>query len=90
MLNHTYEHPRGRDIHAALILVSYDVPATRKICEYVSALVSCHRCEKKVNYENRQHNFAEMKNFDKWFFSQDPNVYCQNAIRWRHCNSDAS
>ena len=89
-LNRTYEHPRGRDIHAALILVSCDVPAARKICGHVSALVSCHRCDKKANYENRQHNFAGMENFDEWFSSQDPDVHRQNAIEWRSCNSDAS
>ena len=64
-LNRTYEYSRGRDIHAALILVSCNVPAARKIYGHVSALVSCHRCDKKANYENRQHNFAGMENFDE-------------------------
>ena len=89
-LNRIYEYSRGKDIRAALILVSCDVPAARKICGHVSALVSCHKCEKKANYENRQHNFAGMDDFDEWFFSRDPNEHRQNARLWRHCNSDAS
>jgi len=31
-----------------------------------------------------------MENFDVWFFSRDPDIHRQNAVRWRHCNSDAS
>ena len=46
-LNKTYNCPTGKEIHAALILVSCDVLAARKICGHISALVSCHRCEKK-------------------------------------------
>jgi len=41
-LNRTFEAQEGKKIRAALILVSYDVPAARKICGHVSALVSCH------------------------------------------------
>src|SRR6266496_3407043 len=44
-LDHTFEYQEGRYIRAALILVSCDIPAARKICRHVSALVSCHRCE---------------------------------------------
>ncbi len=51
-INHTYKYSRGKDIHAALILVSCNMPVARKICGQVSALVLCHRCEKKANYEN--------------------------------------
>ena len=54
-----YEYPEGKNIHATLILVSCDVPAARKICGHISALVLCHRCEKKANYENHQHNLLE-------------------------------
>ncbi|GET56775.1 uncharacterized protein LOC107327733 [Rhizophagus irregularis DAOM 181602=DAOM 197198] len=59
-LNRTYECENGKRVRGALILVSCDIPAARKICGHVSALVSCHRCEKKANYENGQHNFAGM------------------------------
>ena len=89
-LNKTYNCPTGKEIRAALILVSCDVPAARKICDHVSALVSCHRCEKKANYENRQHNFAGMANMDEWFITRDSTKHFQDAIRWRKCNSDAA
>lgn len=89
-LNRTYECQGGKNIRAALILVSCDVPAARKICGHVSALVSCHICEKKANYENRQHNFAGMDNMEEWFIARDPTRHRQNAHAWRQCNSDAS
>lgn len=89
-LRHTYEHEEGRNIRAALILVSCDIPAARKICGYVSALVSCHRCEKKANYENRQHNFAGMDDIDEWFIPRSSNQHRNDARAWRRCNSDAS
>ncbi len=73
-LNQTYEcRQEGKRIRAALILVSCDIPAARKICGHISALVSCHRCKKKANYENRQHNFAGMDNIDEWFIAKNPN-----------------
>ena len=46
-LNRTYEYREGRQIRAALILVSCDIPAARKICGHISALAACHRCEKR-------------------------------------------
>lgn len=89
-LNQTYECQEGKRIRAALILVSCDIPAARKICGHVSALVSCHRCKKHANYENRKHNFAGMDDIDEWFISRDSNEHRQNALGWRRCNSDAA
>jgi hypothetical protein len=89
-LNRTYEHQEGKRIRAALILVSSDIPAARKICGHVSALVSCHRCEKKANYENRQHNFAGMDNMNEWFVRRDSSQHRENALGWRRCNSNAA
>ncbi|GET56027.1 hypothetical protein GLOIN_2v1883106 [Rhizophagus irregularis DAOM 181602=DAOM 197198] len=80
----------GKKIRAALIMVSCDIPAARKICGHVSALVSCHRCQKKANYENHQHNFAGMGDMEDWFVARDSNEHLQNALSWRWCNSDAS
>ena len=90
ILNGTDECPNGKKIRAALILVSCDVPAARKICGHISALVSCHRCEKKANYENRQHNFAGMDDMDNWFIAKDSSKHLENALRWRGCNSDSA
>ena len=78
-----FEHQEGKNIRAALILVSCDIPAARKICGHISALVLCHRCEKKANYENRQHNFAGMNDMREWFISQDLAQHRENAIGWR-------
>lgn len=89
-LNRTYEYREGRQIRAALILVSCDIPAARKICGHISALAACHRCEKRGNYENHQHNFAGMEDMDEWFIARDSSQHCQNAIGWRRCNSDAA
>ncbi|GET51674.1 hypothetical protein GLOIN_2v1775288 [Rhizophagus irregularis DAOM 181602=DAOM 197198] len=89
-LNKTYECQEGKRIRAALILVSCDIPAARKICGHISALVSCHRCEKKVNYKNRQHNFAGINEMDEWFTCHDSAQHRQDAIGWRRCNSDAA
>src|SRR5256885_3890382 len=68
-LNRTYEYREGRQIRAALILVSCDIPAARKICGHISALAVCHKCEKRENYENHQHNFAGMEDMDEWFIA---------------------
>jgi hypothetical protein len=88
-LSRTYESQRKR-IRAALILVSCDIPAARKVCGYVSALVSCHRCKKHANYENQTHNFAGIDDIDKWFISRDPALHRQDALGWRRCNSNAA
>ena len=77
---------RKENLHS----ISCDIPAARKICGHVSSLVACHICEKKGNYENRQHNFAGMDDIDEWFVAQDLAKHWENAQAWRRCNSDAS
>ncbi|RHZ83393.1 hypothetical protein Glove_95g4 [Diversispora epigaea] len=67
ILNKTDNCSNRKKIWVALILVSCDVLATKKIYGHISALVSCYRCEKKANYKNLQHNFAGMDNIDNWF-----------------------
>jgi Transposase family tnp2 len=89
-LNRTFECQNGKNIRAGLILVLCDIPVVRKICGHVSALVSCHRCKKRANYENRQNNFAGMDNMDEWFINRDSAEHRENALGWRRCNSDAS
>jgi hypothetical protein len=89
-LSKTYECANGKEIRAALILVSCDVPAARKICGHASALISCHRCEKKANFENQKHNFAGMNNLSEWFIARDSAKHRQEANDWRRCNSQAA
>jgi len=79
-LNSTFEHQETRKIRAALILVSCDIPAARKICGHISALSSCYRCEKKANYENHKHNFTRMDNMNEWFISQNLAHFRENAL----------
>jgi hypothetical protein len=90
MINSTAESMEGKIIRAALILISCDIPAARKVCGHVSALVSCHRCKKKANYIDNQHNFGGMKNMNEWFVSRDSAIYLRNAIEWRRCSSNAA
>ena len=85
-LNKTHECQEGKRIRAALILVSCDIPAARKICGHVSALVSCHRCEKKANYENGHLNFAGIDETD----ARSSTQHREDALGWRRCNSDAA
>jgi len=89
-LNYIYKCQEGKYIRAALILIFCDIPAARKICRHVSALVSYHQCEKKANYENRQHNFAGMDDLEEWFYTRSSTEYHQHALNWRRCKSDAS
>jgi hypothetical protein len=46
----TYQHPDGLDIKVALIVRSSDIPATRKLFGHGSAVMKCHRCEKRSVY----------------------------------------
>jgi hypothetical protein len=87
-LNKTYECPSGKDICAVLILASCDILAVRKLCGHVSALVSCHCCE-KANYINNQHNFGGMENMEEWFVKKDSTKHRENALEWRRCKSNA-
>ena len=66
-LPRTFEHQEGKNIRAALILVSCNILAAKKFCGHISALVLCYRCEKKANYENCQYNFAGMNDMREWF-----------------------
>lgn len=88
-LNSTNECPNGKDIRVAVIIASCDIPAARKLCGHVSALVSCHRCEKRSNYVNNQHSFGGMENMEEWFIKKDSTKHRQNALDWRRCKSNA-
>jgi hypothetical protein len=90
MLDSTAENREGKIIRAALILISCDIPAARKVCGHISALISCHRCKKKANYDNNQYNFGGMKDMNEWFVPRDSAVHRQNSIEWRYCNSNAA
>ena len=89
-LNSTAECSDGKTIRTALILVSYNIPAARKLYGHILALVSCHRYKKKVNYVNNQHNFSGINDMYSWFVSKDSALYHQKAFEWRQCKSNAA
>ena len=89
-LSKTYEHVNGKKIWTALILVSCDVPAARKICGHTSVLILCHQYEKKANFKNQKHNFVGINNFSEWFIAWDLAKHRQKANDWRKCNSQAT
>lgn len=82
----TLESPSGKKVQAVLIGVASDVPATRKICGYISAQSACHRCQKRAS--NR--NFAGFDDYDEWFRERDPAQHRQDAENWRACTSAAA
>lgn len=88
-LDKIYNYLAGKEIQSALILVSCDMPATRKICKYILVSISYYWCEKKANYENQQYNFARMDDFSEWFIIQDSSKLHQKASDWRKYNSKA-
>jgi hypothetical protein len=89
-LDSTAENKNGKIIRAALILISCDIPAARKVCGHISALISCHRCKKKANYVNNQYNYGGMNDMNEWFIPRDLTTHRRNSIEWRSCSSNAA
>ncbi|GBC01244.1 hypothetical protein RclHR1_41020001, partial [Rhizophagus clarus] len=84
-LNRTNEYSNGKDIRAALIIVSCDISGVQKLCGHISAFASCHRCEKRAN----NCNFGSMADMSNWFIIKDPVEHHQKALEWRQCKSNA-
>ncbi|CAG8642267.1 3401_t:CDS:2, partial [Scutellospora calospora] len=60
-----FEYKKGRKIYVALILLSNDVPAAKKICSHASHTVKCYCCLKHATYDNlskRSHYTKEWLN----------------------------
>jgi hypothetical protein len=60
-------HPTGKRIRMAVICCSNDIPAARKLCGHISALVSCHRCYKIANISGRKFNYGRFNDMTEWF-----------------------
>ena len=43
------KHLNRKHIRLAVICYSNDIPAARRLCGHISALVGCHRCYKRVS-----------------------------------------
>ena len=63
----THESNNGHFVRGAIIGCSSDVPATRKLCGFISARIACYRCHKSANFINNQPNFRGFLDFEDWF-----------------------
>jgi hypothetical protein len=78
------KYPAGKNIRLAVICCSSDIPAARKLCGHISALVGCHRCYKRADGEEGQRaNFGGFEDIDEWFRMKDPAEHRQNALIWK-------
>src|SRR2546430_2018512 len=69
----------------AVICCSNNIPATRKLCGHISALVGCHRCYKRASSEEGQRpNFGGFEDMDDWFKIKDLEEHRRNAMIWKH------
>ena len=76
--------------HDKIIGYSCDVPASRKLCEFISAHIACYRCYKSANFVNNQLNFRGFEDFDDWFVKRDISVIRENASEWKKCATEES
>ena len=89
----THQCPDGLDIKVALIVGSSDTPATRKLFGHGSAVMKCHRCEKRSTYSEdyRKTHYGGMDNYEEWVTKPaDSLLHRQYAHEWLQCNSKAS
>src|SRR4051794_11435057 len=81
----TNKYPAGRKVRIAIICCNNDIPAARKLCGHISALVGCHRYYKRASSkEGQRPNFGEFEDMDNWFIARDPVEHRSNAIIWKH------
>ncbi|GET67299.1 uncharacterized protein LOC107327733 [Rhizophagus irregularis DAOM 181602=DAOM 197198] len=84
----TYHYPDGLDIKVALIVGSSDIPATRKLFGHGSALMKCHRCEKRSVYseEYRKNHYGGVHTYEL----SNAESHRKHAYEWLQCNSKNS
>jgi Transposase family tnp2/Domain of unknown function (DUF4218) len=85
----TYECPEGLDIKVALIIGSSDTPATRKLFGHGSAVMKCHRCEKRSTYSE---DYKKSHYGGGGYVARpaDASLHRQYAQEWLECNSKNS
>ena len=86
----THEYSNGHFIRGAVIGCSCDVPASRKLCGFISARIACYRCYKSANFVNNQPNFGGFEDFDDWFIERDISVIREKANEWKKCANEES
>ena len=88
----TYQCPDGLDLKVALIIGSSDIPATRKLFGHGSAVMKCHRCEKRSTYshEYKKTHYGGME-YDEWITRPaDALLHRQYAQEWIQCSSKST
>ncbi|GET63728.1 hypothetical protein GLOIN_2v1788017 [Rhizophagus irregularis DAOM 181602=DAOM 197198] len=79
------------ETHIGLMLnMDCDVPATRKLCGFISARIACYRCYKSANLVNNQPNFGGFEDIDDWFVERDINLIREKAREWKKCATEES
>lgn len=79
------KYPDGKKIRLAIICCSNDIPAARKLCGHISALVGCHRCHKRARGEEGQRpNFGGFDDINEWFRPKNVRKHRRNAMIWKH------
>lgn len=86
----THENDNGRFVRGAIIGCSSDVPATRKLCGFISARIACYRCHKSANFVNNQPNFGGFVDFEDWFVERDIHIIREKANEWKKCTTEES
>ncbi|CAB4442066.1 unnamed protein product [Rhizophagus irregularis] len=86
----THESNNDRFIRGAIIGCSSDVPATRKLCGFISARIACYRCHKSANFVGNQPNFGGFLDFEDWFVDRDIKIIREKASEWKQCQTEES
>ncbi|PKC17360.1 hypothetical protein RhiirA5_405934 [Rhizophagus irregularis] len=86
----THESNNDRFIRGAIIGYSSDVPATRKLCGFISSRIVCYRCHKFANFVGNQPNFGGFSDFEDWFVDQDIKIIREKASEWKQCQTEES
>ncbi|GBC00755.1 hypothetical protein RclHR1_39640001, partial [Rhizophagus clarus] len=84
----TNEHNNGRFVRGAIIGCSSDVPASQKLCSFISACIACYRYYKSANFINNQPNFGRFADLNDWFIERDINEIREKASSYNNsrCN----
>ena len=86
----TKKCPNGKKIRLAVICYFNDIPAARKLCGHISALVGCHRCYKTATSkeEGQRPNFGGFDDMENWFTTRDVEEHKRNAAIWKQQNTE--
>ncbi|GBB97393.1 hypothetical protein RclHR1_29870001 [Rhizophagus clarus] len=84
----TYQYPDGLDIKVALIIGSSDILTTRKLFGHGSAVMKCHKCEKRSIY-SQEYKKTHYEGEHTYEISTAES-HRRYAHEWLQCNSKKS